>query len=116
MQPDISLVKAYLLELQQQICDSFEQIDGKARFFTDQWQRAEGGGGISRVLEDGAVFERGGVNFSHVVGENMPAAATAHRPELAGRHFEALGVSIVMHPKNPYVPTSHFNIRFFYCQ
>ncbi|MCM2678055.1 oxygen-dependent coproporphyrinogen oxidase [Echinimonas agarilytica] len=114
----VEAVKAYLLQLQDSICDQLTQIDGKASFLEDAWQRDEkteslGGGGRSRVLTDGAVFEQAGVNFSHVTGAQMPASATAHRPELAGRRFEALGVSLVVHPKNPYVPTSHANVRFF---
>lgn len=111
--PDITAVKDYLLELQEQICLTLEQEDGAARFIEDAWPRPAGGGGRSRVLSGGAVFEQGGVNFSHVFGEGLPASATAQRPELAGRSFEALGVSLVIHPGNPYVPTSHANIRFF---
>ena len=110
--PDKHAVKAYLLELQDRICDSLAAVDG-GRFAEDTWQRAEGGGGRSRVLADGAVIEKGGVNFSHVMGDAMPASATAHRPELAGRSFEAMGVSLVIHPSNPYAPTSHANVRFF---
>ena len=118
MSVDVSAVKSYLLDLQNRICAGLEQEDGAARFYEDAWQReaAEGkdtGGGITRVLESGAVFEKGGVNFSHVLGDAMPASATAHRPELAGRAFEAMGVSLVIHPRNPYVPTSHANVRFF---
>jgi coproporphyrinogen III oxidase len=109
----VDTVKEYLLDLQNRICAALEREDGKAEFAEDRWQRAEGGGGISRVLENGAVFEKGGVNFSHVHGAQMPASASAHRPELAGRSFQALGVSLVMHPRNPYVPTSHANVRFF---
>jgi coproporphyrinogen III oxidase len=109
----VETVKEYLLDLQNRICTALEQEDGKAEFAEDRWQRAEGGGGISRVLEGGTVFEKGGVNFSHVHGAQMPASASAHRPELAGRSFQALGVSLVMHPRNPYVPTSHANVRFF---
>ncbi len=109
----VDTVKAYLLDLQNRICAGLQQEDGKAEFAEDRWQRPEGGGGISRVLEDGAVFEKGGVNFSHVYGAQMPASASAHRPELAGRSFQALGVSLVIHPHNPYVPTSHANVRFF---
>lgn len=86
-------------------------VDG-AEFVEDSWQREAGGGGRSRVLRNGGVFEQAGVNFSHVHGEAMPASATAHRPELAGRSFEAMGVSLVVHPHNPYVPTSHANVRF----
>lgn len=109
----VTSVEKYLLDLQNRICVSLEQADGAARFGEDRWQRTEGGGGISRVIEHGAVFEKGGVNFSLVHGAAMPASATAHRPELAGRSFQALGVSLVMHPHNPYVPTSHANVRFF---
>lgn len=111
--PDKDQVKAYLLDLQDRICEALAAEDGKAVFVEDSWQRAEGGGGRSRVLTDGAVIEKGGVNFSHVHGTHMPASATAHRPELAGRAFEAMGVSLVIHPHNPYVPTSHANVRFF---
>jgi len=106
-------VKTYLLDLQDRLCAAFEACDGEARFREDAWDRPEGGGGRTRVLEGGPVFEKGGVNFSHVHGSALPAAASARRPELAGRSFQALGVSIVMHPRNPYVPTSHANVRFF---
>ena len=109
----IDLVKTYLLQLQNNICCSLEILDGEALFVEDQWQRPAGGGGISRVMNKGAVFAKAGVNFSHVSGEQLPASASAHRPELAGRHFSALGVSLVIHPENPYVPTSHANVRFF---
>ncbi|KXS52485.1 MAG: coproporphyrinogen III oxidase [Marinobacter sp. T13-3] len=112
-QPDTEAVKAYLLGLQETICQRLEAVDGKAPFIRDSWQRPEGGGGISRVIADGAVFEKGGVNFSHVMGETMPASATAHRPHLAGAPWQAMGVSLVIHPENPYVPTSHANVRFF---
>ncbi|MES9990363.1 MAG: oxygen-dependent coproporphyrinogen oxidase [Candidatus Thiodiazotropha sp.] len=115
--PDKHQVKAYLLQLQQDICCALEEEDGKARFFQDSWQREPGehlgGGGISAVLQEGGVFEQAGVNFSHVTGSRLPASATAQRPELAGRAFEAMGVSLVIHPANPYVPTSHANVRFF---
>jgi len=111
--PDIEAVKAYLLGLQESICDELEQEDGGVRFREDSWERPQGGGGRSRVLSDGKVFEQAGVNFSHVFGEQLPASATAHRPELAGRHWQAMGVSLVIHPHNPYVPTSHANVRFF---
>ena len=111
--PDISAVKAFLLQLQDDICAELEKADGTGRFIEDSWQRAEGGGGRSRVLKDGQVIEQGGVNFSHVYGTQMPASATAHRPELAGRSFEAMGVSLVIHPHNPHIPTSHANVRFF---
>ncbi|WP_133130050.1 oxygen-dependent coproporphyrinogen oxidase [Legionella yabuuchiae] len=106
-------VKQYLLGLQQSICQELERLDGKSRFIEDAWTRAQGGGGISRVLSHGSVFEKAGVNFSHVSGHQLPASATAHRPELAGREFTALGVSLVIHPDNPFVPTSHANVRFF---
>ena len=112
-QPDIQRVKDYLLNLQDDICKQLEDEDGSAKFIEETWDREEGGGGCSRVMTDGAVFEQGGVNFSHVFGENMPASATAHRPELAGRSFQAIGVSLVIHPKNPKIPTSHANVRFF---
>lgn len=111
--PDTKAVKAYLLNLQDSICAALAEADGSKTFIEDTWERSEGGGGRSRVLSDGGVFEKGGVNFSHVMGAQMPASATAHRPELAGRRFEAMGVSLVMHPRNPYVPTSHANVRFF---
>ncbi len=110
--PDISRVKAFLLQLQEDICHRLAAEDGGAQFAEDSWQRPGGGGGQSRVLRDGTVFEQAGVNFSHVHGDQMPASATAHRPELAGRSFEAMGVSLVIHPRNPYVPTSHANVRF----
>lgn len=106
-------VNAYLTELQDRICSALEAADGQATFQQDSWQRPGGGGGRSRVMRDGAVFEQGGVGYSHVYGEQMPASATAHRPELAGRNFNACGVSLVIHPHNPYVPTSHANVRFF---
>ncbi|MDO6707755.1 oxygen-dependent coproporphyrinogen oxidase [Photobacterium sp. 1_MG-2023] len=106
-------VKAFLLELQDKICQALEAQDGEASFVEDSWEREDGGGGRSRVIRHGAVFEQGGVNFSHVYGAQMPASATAHRPELAGRRFEAMGVSLVIHPKNPHIPTSHANVRFF---
>lgn len=105
-------VKAWLLQLQQQIVSALEAADGKS-FIADSWQREEGGGGISRVLEEGNLFERGGVNFSHVMGAALPPSALAARPELAGRPWEAMGVSLVLHPRNPYVPTVHMNVRFF---
>jgi coproporphyrinogen III oxidase len=110
---DKAQVKTFLLALQQQICEALTIADGAANFVEDSWLRDEGGGGQSRVLTNGAVFEQAGVNFSHVFGDKMPGSATAHRPELAGRGFEAMGVSLVIHPKNPHVPTSHANVRFF---
>lgn len=111
--PDVQRVKEYLLDLQDRICTALEQADGEGRFAEDSWTRAEGGGGRTRVISQGAVIEKGGVNFSHVHGTALPESATAHRPELAGRSFEAMGVSLVIHPHNPYVPTSHANVRFF---
>ena len=111
--PDIDAVKRYLLDLQDRICDALTEADGQQTFIEDSWQRPQGGGGRTRVISNGAIFEKGGVNFSHVFGGALPASATAHRPELAGRSFEAMGVSLVMHPKNPYIPTSHANVRFF---
>jgi coproporphyrinogen III oxidase len=106
-------VKAFLMALQDSICAELAAADGAASFAEESWDRAEGGGGRSRVLTHGAVFEQAGVNFSHVFGDKMPASATAHRPELAGRKFEAMGVSLVIHPLNPHIPTSHANVRFF---
>lgn len=111
--PDIDAVKSYLLDLQDRICKALEQADGSARFEEDAWDREAGGGGRTRVIANGAVIEKGGVNFSHVFGNKLPASATAHRPELAGRDFQAMGVSLVIHPHNPYIPTSHANVRFF---
>ena len=110
---DVSAVETYLTTLQSRICERLEVIDQSAGFATESWDRPEGGGGISRVLADGDVIEKGGVNFSHVVGSSMPASATQHRPELAGRSFRALGVSLVIHPRNPHAPTSHANVRMF---
>jgi coproporphyrinogen III oxidase len=110
---DVAAVKNYLLNLQTQICSSLEAADGSATFRTDQWDRDSGGSGITRVMSEGAVIEKGGVNFSHVFGKALPPAATAKRPELAGGAFQAMGVSLVIHPRNPYVPTSHANVRFF---
>ena len=110
--PELSAVKTYLTALQQRIVARLEALDGKS-FRADSWQRPEGGGGTSRVIEEGGVFERGGVNFSHVMGKSLPPSATAARPELAGRGWDALGVSLVLHPRNPYAPTVHMNVRFF---
>lgn len=106
-------VKTYLIDLQDRICNELEVADGSGAFIEDTWVREEGGGGRSRVMRHGSVIEQGGVNYSHVFGEAMPASATAHRPELAGRSFNACGVSLVIHPKNPHIPTSHANVRFF---
>lgn len=120
--PDLAAVKAYLIELQDRICSALAAEDGQADFATDEWTRAQpaasagpalGGGGRTRILTDGAVFEKAGVAFSHVSGAALPPSATAHRPDLAGRPWVALGVSLVIHPRNPRVPTSHANIRFF---
>jgi coproporphyrinogen III oxidase len=111
--PDVAAVKAYLLALQDAICAALEAEDGRGKFRTDEWARPEGGGGCTRLIADGAVFEKGGVAFSHVRGTKLPPSATAHRPGLAGMAWEALGVSLVIHPRNPYVPTSHMNVRFF---
>lgn len=112
-QPDINVVREYLLRLQDIICNGLELADGQGKFVEDVWQRDAGGGGRTRLLTDGEVIEQGGVNFSEVFGDNLPGSATAARPELAGRNFTALGVSLVIHPRNPYVPTSHANVRFF---
>jgi len=106
-------VKQYLMTLQTSIWDGLAAADAQQSFSEEQWDRPGGGGGRSRILRDGGVFEQGGVGFSHVYGEQMPGSATAHRPELAGRDFNACGVSLVMHPHNPHVPTSHANVRFF---
>ena len=110
---DINRVNDYLQNLQTSITDELQQIDGNAVFEVDTWQREAGGGGRSMVLRGGAVFEQAGVNFSEVYGSKLPASASAHRPELAGRQFQAMGVSLVIHPDNPYIPTSHANVRFF---
>lgn len=110
--PSPAAVKEYLLGLQARIVAALEEIDGKP-FGIDTWQRPEGGGGISRIIEEGNVFERGGVGFSHVLGKNLPPSAAANRPEIAGRNWEAMGVSLVLHPRNPYAPTVHMNVRFF---
>jgi coproporphyrinogen III oxidase len=113
MDIDIDGVNDYLQDLQARITDELQLLDGKANFEADTWQREAGGGGRSMVLREGAVFEQAGVNYSEVHGSNLPASATAHRPELAGRQFRAMGVSLVIHPDNPYIPTSHANVRFF---
>lgn len=110
---DKELVKTFLLQLQSDICQSLEQVDASQKFVTDKWEREKGGGGITKVLSQGGVFEQAGVNFSHVFGNSMPASATVNRPELAGRSYQAMGVSLVIHPWNPYIPTSHANVRFF---
>jgi coproporphyrinogen III oxidase len=113
MNKQIDLVKSYLKALQDKVTDSLQTADGGGRFTSDEWLREAGGGGRTMVLRSGQVFEQAGVNFSEVSGNNLPASATAHRPELAGRSFRAMGVSLVMHPINPHVPTSHANVRFF---
>jgi len=110
---NIDNVRTYLLDLQDRICTALEVEDGDATFQEDNWRREEGGGGRTRVLTSGRVFEQAGINFSEVSGASLPASATAHRPELAGRQFKAMGVSLVIHPHNPFVPTSHANVRFF---
>jgi coproporphyrinogen III oxidase len=113
---DTQSVREFLLGLQRNIVERFEQIDGRA-FLADTWEKPPGsplgGGGLTRLVEEGNLLERGGVGFSHVVGERLPPSATALRPELAGRAFEAMGVSLVFHPRNPYVPTVHMNVRMF---
>ena len=106
-------VKTWLLDLQDRICAAIEEEDGSGRFQEESWERPEGGGGRSRVLSEGTVFEQAGVGFSHVHGPGLPPSATAQRPDLVGRSFEALGVSLVFHPRNPYIPTTHMNVRFF---
>lgn len=110
---EIQAVKSYLMTLQDHICSSLETFEAEVRFKEDAWDRPNGGSGRTRVIEKGQVFEKGGVNFSHVMGDNLPASATSDRPELAGGRFEAMGVSLVIHPNNPYIPTSHANVRFF---
>jgi coproporphyrinogen III oxidase len=109
---NVAAVKDYFTALQDAIVAALEALDGGV-FRRDAWTRVEGGGGVSRLIEDGALFERGGVNFSYVMGASLPPSASAGRPELAGRAFEALGVSLVLHPRNPYVPTVHMNVRCF---
>lgn len=110
---DAAAVEVYLKSLQIRICDALSALEDGREFTIESWERPEGGGGISRVLAEGDVIEKGGVNFSHVLGAGMPASATQHRPELAGRSFRAMGVSLVIHPRNPHAPTSHANVRMF---
>jgi len=110
---DLPAVEAYLKGLQTRICDELAALDGDKNFIEESWDRPEGGGGITRVLADGKVFEKAGVNFSHVRGDSLPGSATEVRPQLAGRSFQAMGVSLVIHPRNPYIPTSHANVRLF---
>jgi coproporphyrinogen III oxidase len=110
---NIQPVKDYLLGLQDAICQGLEQEDGKATFTEESWERPGGGGGRSRVIEQGHIIEKGGVGFSHVMGDKLPPSATASRPELEGARWQAMGVSLVMHPENPFIPTSHMNVRLF---
>ncbi|MQL47656.1 oxygen-dependent coproporphyrinogen oxidase [Photorhabdus khanii] len=110
---NVNKIKSFFLSLQNDICRQLEQADSKGKFIEQCWQRAEGGGGRSRIMKEGAIFEQAGANFSHVSGTILPSSATAHRPELAGRNYQAMGVSLVIHPLNPYIPTSHANVRFF---
>lgn len=110
-EPSIEAVKQYFLNLQNEICSALQAEDGKTSFKEESWEYHGGGGGRARVITDGTVIEKGGVNFSHVTGSQLPASATASRPELKGRNFQAMGVSLVIHPDNPFVPTSHANIR-----
>jgi coproporphyrinogen III oxidase len=110
---DRAAVRAWLVDLQQRIVDAIERADGRGRFGSDRWQRQAGGGGESRVLADGALIEQGGVNFSEITGNALPASATHARPALAGTPYSATGVSLVLHPRNPHVPTTHMNLRFF---
>lgn len=110
---NIDAVKNYLMDLQEDICAQLAEEDGGKEFIRDAWTRPQGGGGLTHVLANGKVFEKAGVNFSHVEGDALPPSATAHRPELAGSHWQAMGVSLVIHPENPYVPTSHANVRCF---
>jgi len=111
--PDLPAVRNYLLDLQDRICAGLEAEDGSGSFLNDEWTRPAGGGGRTRILTEGAVIEKGGVAFSHVHGEQLPPSASAHRSEIAGKPWQAMGVSLVIHPHNPYVPTSHANVRFF---
>jgi coproporphyrinogen III oxidase len=106
-------VNQYLLDLQDRICQALTEEDGNGQFNEDIWLRKQGGGGRSRLLRDGDIFEQVGINYSHVYGDELPPSATVNRPELAGRQFQAIGVSLVVHPHNPYVPTSHANVRYF---
>lgn len=109
----LSAIEAFLRDLQDRICAAIEQTDGGVTFLEDLWQRPEGGGGRTRVLREGNVFEQAGIGFSRVSGDRLPPSASAHRPELAGRKWTALGVSLVFHPRNPHVPTTHMNVRYF---
>jgi coproporphyrinogen III oxidase len=109
----VPAIKEYLLGLQDSLCRTLEEEDGAGKFRSDEWQRGEGGGGRTRIMDEGVVFEKAGIGFSHVHGQTLPASATAHRPDLAGKSWQALGVSLVLHPRNPHVPTAHANVRFF---
>ena len=111
--PKLDELEHFLLQLQDRICDQLAAADGVAQFHEDRWERSEGGGGRTRVIAEGDLFEKGGVNFSRVQGTQLPASATATRPQIAGKPFHALGVSLVLHPRNPYVPIVHMNYRFF---
>lgn len=113
MLAEIQLVKDYLLQLQETICHALTTMDGASKFICDHWERAQGGSGCTHAMSDGEVIEKAGVNFSHVFGEQLPNAATRQRPELVGAPFAAVGLSIIIHPRNPYAPTTHFNLRFF---
>lgn len=113
MAVSVDAVKQFLLQLQDDICHALEEQDGKAKFTEEKWEREGGGGGRTRVIADGDVIEKGGVNFSHVYGKGLPPSATERNPDMAGCDFQALGVSLVIHPKNPHVPTSHANVRLF---
>ena len=110
----IDLVKKYLIELQQSICSEVELIEGGAKFAQDSWTRDDKrGSGLTNILSNGNIFEKGGINYSIITGDKMPKSATALRPELEGRKYTALGVSLVLHPENPFIPTAHANVRFF---
>ncbi len=113
MQEQIQLVHNYLTDLQDKICKALEAEEINHKFISDNWEYKNGGGGRSCVLEGGEILEKAGVNFSHVKGSNLPATSTAHRPEMAGANFEAMGVSLVIHPRNPFAPTAHCNVRLF---
>ncbi len=116
MDASINSVKEYLLDLSNRLSSAFEHMDGTGRFKEDRWRRDQGGGGSTRVMQEGAVFEQVGINFSHVHGTELPAASRTARPTLINGHFQALGVSLIAHPRNPYVPTSHANIRYFHVE
>lgn len=112
----IDTIKTFLLAYQRQLCDALAALDGQKVFHTDAWQRTAGGGGVSCVLEQGTLIEKAGVNFSHITGETLPASASQLRQDFRDAHFEALGVSVVIHPWNPYIPTSHCNVRYFHVE